>query len=49
MKFEEWLFQAVYYLSIKYRKDETEVYSSIDLYDAKLQFLDNVHPVNFKE
>ena len=47
MNFEEWLFQVCHLMSIKYRRDETEIFSSIDLTDAKLSFLDGVLPENY--
>ena len=48
MDFQKWLFEVVHLLSIKYRKDETEIYSYIDLTDAKMQFLDDVKPTDFE-
>lgn len=48
MDFQQWLFEVVHLLSIEYKKDATEIYCNIDLYDAKMQFLDDIKPIDFK-
>jgi len=45
--FNEWMFKVVEHIAKKTKKDETEIYCSIDLFDAKLQFIDGVKPENF--
>lgn len=49
MNFEEWLYKVVEFQHKKFkmRIEENEIYSSIELYDAKLQFLDGVKPEEF--
>ena len=47
MTFEQWLFKACEFISIKTRKDITEVYSSINLSNAKLAFLDGENPEEY--
>lgn len=44
MTFDEWIFKVCQILSDKHRKDITEVYSSINLTDAKLSYIDNDSP-----
>jgi hypothetical protein len=48
MNFDEWLFQVCEFISIKTKKDITDVFSSIDLTDAKLAFLDGEKPEEYK-
>ncbi len=45
--FDEWMFKVVEHIAKKTKKDETEIFSSIQLFDAKLQFIDGVKPENF--
>jgi len=44
MNFNEWLFKVCESLSIKTGKEITDVFSSIDLTDAKLSFIDGETP-----
>lgn len=48
MKFDEWIYEVAECISTKSRKDITEVYSMIDLTDAKLAFMDGVAPEEYK-
>lgn len=48
MTFNEWISKVVEHISTKYRKDPTEVYSSIYLTDAKLSFLDGMAPEDYQ-
>ena len=41
------MFKVVEHIATKTKKDETEIYCSIHLYDAKLQFIDGVKPESF--
>ena len=47
--FDEWMFKVVEHIAKRTRKDETEIFSSIQLFDAKLQFIDGVKPEDFKQ
>lgn len=44
MTFDEWVFKVCSILSNKYRKEITDVYSSLDLTDAKLAYVDGTTP-----
>ena len=45
--FDEWMFKVVEHIAKRTRREETEIYCTINLFDAKLQFIDGVSPENF--
>ena len=45
--FNKWLFQVCQYLGDKHRKDISDIYSSIDLTDARCQFMDGLSPQEY--
>lgn len=45
--FEIWLYEVCEHISSLTRKEITEVYSSINLTDARLAFLDGVNPEEY--
>ena len=47
MSFDEWLFKMCEHKAKLLRKDPTEIFSSTDLYDAKLSFYDGVAPEDY--
>lgn len=47
MTFDQWMFKVVEHITITTKREQTEIYCSIDLFDAKLQFLDGVKPEDF--
>ena len=47
MKFDEWLYMACENLAIKYRCDPHEIYSNINLTEAKMCYLDGLEPSEF--
>jgi hypothetical protein len=48
MTFDEWLAKVVEYFSTRYRKDTQDIYSSIDLTDAKCAWRDGAIPETYK-
>lgn len=47
MTFDEWLFKVVEYIQLQSRREPTEIYSSLDLTDAKLSYLDGITPEEY--
>ncbi len=47
MNFDQWIYIVCENISLKSRKEITDVYSSIDLTDAKLAFIDNETPQQY--
>lgn len=47
MTFDQWIYEVCECISIKTKKEITEIYSNISLTDAKLQFVDGVSPEDF--
>jgi hypothetical protein len=47
MTFDEWIYKVCLHISNRTRKEITDVYSSIDLTDAKLTFLDGINPEEY--
>lgn len=47
MTFDEWLYEVCEYIQIRTRKDMTDIYSSINLTDAKIAYMDNFTPRNY--
>lgn len=48
LNFDQWLYKVYEIISSKHRKEITEVFSSIDLRDAKLAFLDGESPESYE-
>ena len=49
MNFEEYLYKVCEHLSVKLRREITEVYSLVDLSEVKLAYYDNIEPDKFRE
>lgn len=47
MTFDNWIAKVAEHLAKKYKKESTDIYSLIDLTDAKLAFLDKVDPEEY--
>jgi hypothetical protein len=47
MDFQQWLVTVVESVAIKTKKDITEIYSLIDLTEAKLSYLDDLSPEEY--
>ena len=47
MTFDEWLFQVCELISKKTHKEITDIFSSVDLSDAKLTYLDGIPPESY--
>jgi len=48
MTFDEWIWKVCERYSIRYRTEPHEIYSIIDLFDAKLSFMDGVRHEEYK-
>lgn len=48
MNFDEWIYKVCECMQRTSRKEITEIYSSIDLTEARYAFLDNIAPENFE-
>lgn len=48
ISFDRWLYLVCEHIANKSRKDITDVYSSIDLTNAKLSFIEGVEPSNYE-
>lgn len=48
MTFDQWIGTVCEIISNRTKKEITEVYSSINLTDAKLSFIDGVSPEDYK-
>jgi hypothetical protein len=48
MTFDEWIYEVCLYRSTRTRREITDVYSSINLTDAKLSFLDGINPEEYR-
>lgn len=47
MDFDTWLYKVCEHLSKKLKRDIDYIYQHIDLYDAKLQYVNNISPQDF--
>lgn len=47
MTFDEWIYEVCLHISNRSRKEITDVYSSINLTDAKLSFIDGDKPEEY--
>jgi len=48
MDFDQWLYEACEYISMKTGKNIHDIYQMINLTDAKLSFIDGIDPVEYK-
>lgn len=48
MTFDEWLYKVCERLSCNGKRDITNIYSSINLFDAKLSFIDGVSYMDYE-
>ena len=48
MTFDEWIYKVCEIISQRTKKDVQDIYVSLDLTDAKLQFVDGVEPEKFE-
>jgi hypothetical protein len=49
MAFDEWVYEVCLNISSRTRKEITDVYSSIDLTNAKLSFPDGIRPEEYNQ
>lgn len=49
MAFDDWIYEVCLIISNRTRKEITDVYSTIDLTDAKLSFLDGIRPEEYRQ